>query len=158
MIAISLCLGGSEESMKKRIEALKTVGYGHFVLTGFESEILFMKSLISKEDIAGYAYSYDTLSNFARCSKALHDADTIVLATSPLHWERVKLILSRKFPELLGKVRWVDSHEGEAGYAELGLLIYKILGPWVLQKVAILTRWKRFKREYRIPRMRDCFD
>ena len=158
MTAISLCLGGSKESMSKRIEALKRVGVGHFVLTGFESEILFMKSLIPKEDITGYAYSYDTLSNFERCSKALHDADTIVLATSPLHWERVKLIISRKFPEIQEKVQWVDSHEEETKYANLGLLIYRIFGPKLLQKVSIITRWKMFKWEYRIPRRRDRFD
>ena len=158
MTVICLCLGGSPESMKKRIAALKNIEADQFVFSGFESEISFMKSQIGEKENVGYALSYDTLSNFESCLSTLKNADKILLATSPLHWRRVELIVSRKIPQIKEKIEWIDSYEEEASYAALGLLIYKIFGPELLQKVSIVMRWRKFKREYCIPLWREIPD
>jgi hypothetical protein len=157
---IYLGLGGSDEAMKLRLGALvaefKSRGAGLFLVTGFEDEIQLMKYFLEKEkgvneNSIKYTYSYDTLSNLQSCLSTLEKADMIIVATSPLHWERVDLIISRYFPQLRKKFQWIDSHEKEVGYAKVGLWIYKIFGPERLQKISILTRWERFKREYSEP-------
>ena len=157
--SVYLSFGGSYDAMRLRVGNLmpefKSRG-GLFVVTGFEDEISFMKYFLKEEkgvdeDSIKYTYSYDTLSNIQSCLAILERADRIIVATSPLHWERVDLILSRYFPQLREKFQWIDSHEKEVGYAKIGLWIYKILGPECLQKISILTRWERFKREYSKP-------
>ena len=151
---VYLALGGSEESMELRVKALKQKknenGYGKFILDGFSVEIDYMRQFFHGEFLS-YAYAFDTLSNIQGCKKDLEDADVVYIASSPLHLERIKIVLGRKFPYLLEKVEWLPTEECEVKYAKLGLLIYKILGPTVLQKVAIFTRWKKYHREYVAP-------
>ena len=149
---IYLVLGGPEESMRKRVEALKMKraenhGKGKVILDGFSSEINYMREFFPGEFLS-YAYSYDTLSNFQRCKGDLEDADVVYIATSLLHWERIRIILRRKFPQVEKKIKWINSGETETKYAKLGLRIYKIFGPTILQKVSIITRWKKYRREY----------
>ena len=157
---VYLGLGGSDEAMMLRLEALmaefKSRRTGFFVVTGFEDEISLMRYFLEKkkgvnENSIKYTYSYDTLSNLQSCQEILERADEVIVATSSLHWERVDLILSRNFPQLKKKFQWIDSHEKEAAYAKVGLWIYKIFGPERLQKISILTRWERFKHEYSEP-------
>ena len=123
--------------MKLRVDALKQKreengGEGNFILDGYSSEIAYMKRFFTNE-FPSYTYAFDTLSNIQCCQKSLNDADVIWVATSKLHWERIKIILRRKFPQLLEKVEWIPTEELETKYATLGLWIYKILGPRVLQ-------------------------
>ena len=103
MCTIYLAIGGSEESMKKRCEKLnekkeekrlKDEWNCMVILSGFLSEILFMKEFFPGE-YAHYAYSYDTLSNINNCLDYLESADEVWIATSPLHWERIKIILKK---------------------------------------------------------------
>lgn len=157
---VYLGLGGSDEAMKLRLGALvaefKSRGAGLFLVTGFEDEISLMRYFLEKEKGVNEnsikdTYSYETLSNLESCLSILKKADRIIVATSPLHWARVDFNLSRYFPQLRGKFQWIDSHEKEVWYAQLGLWIYKIFGPERLQKITILVRWKRFKREYLEP-------
>lgn len=152
---VYLCLGGPEESMKLRVEALKKQrkeddGNGTFILDGFSSEISFMKQFFPGE-FPSYAYAYDTLSNIQRCSSNLRDADVVYVSTSSLHWERIKIIISRKFPELLGKFIFIPSGEVEVKYAKFSLWMYKTFGPTSLQWAAKITRWKKYRREYIAP-------
>ena len=157
MFTIYLAIGGSEESMKKRCEKLiekreenrlKDEWEYMTILSGFLSETLFMKKFFPGE-CTHYAYSYDTLSNIKNCLAYLECADEIWIATSPLHWERIKIIL-KKFPSVEKKIKWINTEEQEAKYAKFGLKIYKLLGPRFLQKVAIITRLKKYFLEYRI--------
>ena len=157
MFTIYLAIGGSEESMKKRCEKLnekkeekrlKDEWNCMVILSGFLSEILFMKEFFPGE-YAHYAYSYDTLSNINNCLDYLESADEVWIATSPLHWERIKIIL-KKLPSVEKKIKWIKTEEQEAKYAKFGLKIYKLLGPKFLQKVAMITRLMKYFLEYRI--------
>ena len=56
----------------------------------------------------------------------------------------------KKFPSVEKKIKWINTEEHEAKYAKFGLKIYKLLGPRFLQKVAIITRLKKYFLEYRI--------
>lgn len=151
---VYLALGGSEESMEIRVKALKQKknenGGGEFILSGFSGEIDYMRQFFHGEFLS-YAYAFDTLSNFQGCITNLEKADVVYIASSSLHLERIKIVLNKNFPHLIEKVEWIPTEESEAKYARLGLWIYKILGPTALQKVAILTRWKRYRQEYISP-------
>ena len=159
MFTLYLALGGSEESMEKRCEKLIEKSEENrlkdelncmVVLSGFLSEIQFMKKFFPGE-YTHYAYSYDTLSNIENCLAYLECADEIWIATSPLHWERIKIIL-KKFPSVKKKIKWIKTEEQEAKYAKFGRKIYQLLGAKFLQKVAKITRWKKYSLEYDTPK------
>lgn len=155
---VYLALGGSEQSMHARLDTLRLKreengGRGDFILVGFSGEIEYMRQYMREffpRDSYLYAYSWDTLSNIQCCSGNLNNADVVWIATSPLHWNRIVIVL-RKFPQLIAKVNWINTEELETKYAKFGLCVYKILGPTFLQWVAKITRWKRYRREYLAP-------
>ena len=152
METVKLCLGGPKAAMDARINALngkEIEGNVTYVYCGFEKEIDHMASIDYHEGLR--ALSYDTVSNFRRRIDLLRKADRIFVATGICHWESILIIISKKFPELQGKVEWINSDEDEGVAGKVRLVMYKLAGPTVMEFLAKLTRPWRYWWQYRWP-------
>jgi len=146
---VKLYLGGREAAMKARIKALKEIPGDEIVYAGFEKEIEFMRSTNLWDGLG--ALSYDTVSNFRRRIDLLRKADRIFVATGICHWESILIIISKKFPELQGKVEWINSGEDEGVAGKVRLGMYKLAGPTVMEFLAKLTRPWKYWWQYKWP-------
>ena len=141
---IALLLGGSNESMIARADALlKVEGIGDVVVTGLYDEMEFMTELLKSRGVSSdrikEVYSYDTVTNIENSIPYFGGEEEIVCSSSPWHLRRVKLIL-RKHSNLKNRFLFVKSGEKEVWYAWIGYLIYATIGPNILRVLAERTR------------------
>lgn len=141
--------------MTKRVIALEQIESDEEVYAGFKKEIQYMRALTKRRRKG--ALSYDTVSNLRRRLKTLEDSSEIIVATGPCHWSTILMIVEKKFPQLQDKIVWIDSGEYEGLAAKIRQAMYKLLGPTVMENLAILTRPWRYWTEYRFPIMWDNF-
>lgn len=176
---VFFCPGGSKPNMTARVLALRDLvlklhkiengdkngdnvifpeSNETFILAGFKNEILFMREEfnMNKEMTPG-ALSYDTVSNIRRRLKLLEESSEIHVATGPRHWSTICMIVEKKFPQLQGKFVWKDSGEKEGLTSKIREAMYKLLGPTVMEALAILLRPWKYWTQYRLPMIWDNF-
>lgn len=144
-----LYLGGSKDAMTKRVIALEQIESDEEVYAGFKKEIQYMRALTKRRRKG--ALSYDTVSNLRRRLKTLEDSFEIIVATGPCHWATILMIVEKKFPQLQGKIVWIDSGEYEGLAAKIRQAMYKLLGPTVMECLAIVTRPWKYWTQYILP-------
>ena len=152
---VLLYLGGSDDAMDARKRTLDDRGQELSLLEQYQ--VIKIKAGFSTEiDAMGggdnRAFSYDSVSNFRSKYETLENAEKIYIATGYYHWRSIKeIIIPKKFPELIQKIIWLPSGEPEGLISVVRFWTYKLLGPKIMEQLAIITRWKRFINEYQIP-------
>ena len=145
-------IGGPMDQMKKRMDILTNQADSEslFVLTGYESELIFMEQALGSQKKIITIPSFDTLSNVQNCVHILSQAQHVIYSTSKLHNERIKMVCKKYYPYLLKRLEWIPSGEKEVSYAKISLQIYKVM-PKFLRIFSILIRWRKFWLEYYLP-------
>ena len=162
-----LILGGSYESMKKRVGAvvkeIKSNPNRKVFVTWYNDEIeKIMKFMLEdkvpiKNDIIK-VLSYDTVTNILNVAKKSDNfagCDKLIIPTSHAHGDRVRMIFEKKLPNVKVRLEIQDSKETEVWYANVASWIYRIFNPSLLQYASIVFRPITFCRGYLFPLMKE---
>lgn len=143
---VFLGLGGPEDSMEKRIQALlekynseKDDAKCQWVVTGLLKEISFMKKRLNEHgvDEITTVYSRETVENLENTAIHWEKADVVYFSTSTSHANRVRFIVGEKYE----KFNFIHSGELDVRYALFAEQLYRYsLTRFILHKIGCLIR------------------